>query len=100
MSGTLSRVLPRVTPTGLLDVPSSDWLPVRALLAEQFDSTLRIHEHDAGAYHGNPPVPISHYLVEIALDNESDVGRVIEAIDPMIEEIIDRNTTPAFASSR
>lgn len=101
MSGTtLSRTLPRITHAGSLDIPPSDWLPLRALLAEQFGASLRVHEHDAGAYHGNPPVPVDHYLVEITLDSESDVGRVIEAVDPMIEEIIDRNTTREFASSR
>ena len=100
MSGTLSRALPRITPAGSLEIPPSDWLPVRALLAEQFGASLRVHEHDAGAYHGNPPVPVPHYLVEITLDTESDVGRVIDVVDPMIEEIITRNTAREFASPR
>lgn len=100
MSGILSRIVPRITPTGTLDIPPNDWLPVRTLLAEQFSATLHVHEHGAGAYHGNPFVPIPHFLIEITLDTESDVGRVIEAVDPMIEEIIDRNTTRALAPSR
>lgn len=100
MSGILSRAVPRISPAGSLDIPPSDWLPVRTLLAEQFNAALRVHEHGAGAYHGNPFVPFPHYLIEITLDTESDVGRVIEAVDPMIEEIIDRNTTRELALSR
>jgi len=100
MSATLSRVLPRFTSTGYLDVPSSGWIPLRTLLAERFSATLHVHEHGAGEYHGRAFEPLPHVLIEVTLDEDSKIESVIDAIDPMIEEIIDRNTTREFASSR
>lgn len=100
MSGTLSRVLPRFSSTGYLDVPSSEWIPLRTLLAERFSATLHVHEHGAGEYHGRAFEPLPHLLIEVTLDEDSNIESVIDAIDPMIEEIIDRNTTREFASSR
>jgi hypothetical protein len=92
MSGTLSRVVPRFTPVGYLDVPSSEWLPLRALLAEQFNAKLHVHEHGTGEYHGRAFEALPHLLIEVTLEENSGVESVINAIDPMIEEIIDRNT--------
>lgn len=100
MSGTLSRVLPRFSSTGYLNVPSSEWIPLRTLLAERFSATLHVHEHGAGEYHGRAFEPLPHLLIEVTLDEDSNIESVIDAIDPMIEEIIARNTTREFASSR
>lgn len=100
MSGTLSRVIPRFTPAGYLEVPTNEWLPLRALLAERFSATLHVHEHGAGEYHGRAFEPLPHLLIEVTLDEDSNIESVINAIDPMIEEIINHNTRREVASLR
>lgn len=91
---TATRVLPKLSNRGILDVPSSAFNAVR-LAAEEMGVTLRVHDHHIpGAFHGEDFVPVPHLLLELSAEHAFQVARCIDVIDPQIETIVDAHMKP------
>lgn len=89
---SMSRAIPKITDDGVVEIPVSAFAEIKSVASEEFDAIVSIHDHDApGAYHGNPFVPVPHYLVDVLIDEEL-VDDFIERIDPLIEDLIARHT--------
>ncbi len=102
MNITIARAVPQVTDQGTVAIPLEDWQPVIQAVEQDFEGEITLHDHDApGAYHGWPEVSSPHYLIEISVDEER-VEELIQAIDPLIDDVVERNTTetlvPALVS--
>lgn len=93
MNTIISRPVLQVTDLGTVSIPFDDWQPVIRAVEDDFEGEITIHDHDApGAYHGWPEVPTPHYLIEISVDEEK-VEELIEVLNPLIDEIVTRNTS-------
>jgi len=88
MIRTVARPLPKISTTGVLDVPQTAWDDVVSDVEAAFPNTrIRVHNHAVpGAYHGYPLVPVPHYLIEIDAE-ESDLDAIIAFVDSRLEEL-------------
>ncbi len=88
MTRSIARPLPKILPEGPLEVPSTAWDNVFAEVEAAYpEARIRVHEHALpGAYHGYPPCPVPHYLIEISAE-ESDLDSIIALVDPRLEEL-------------
>lgn len=93
MNTIIARPVLQVTDLGTVSIPFDDWQPVIRAVEDDFEGEISIHDHDApGACHGWPLVPTPHYLIEISVDEEK-VEELIEVLNPLIDEIVTRNTS-------
>jgi hypothetical protein len=91
---TATRVLPKLSDRGILDIPSSAFNAVR-LVAEDMGVALRVHDHQVpGAFHGEDFVPVPHLLLELSAEHAFQIARCIDVIDPQIETIVDAHMKP------
>lgn len=98
------RVIPKLSDRGILSIPMAAWEPIRAQVASQFDAVLHVHHHQLpGAYHGDAPVPVPHYLLELLGDDLDQMDAAKDMIDEFVEALVrthinTESTTPSTAS--
>lgn len=99
MTGTLSLEIPKVTDNGVLEISRSAWAEIEQIADEEFGVALSIHDHDApGAYHAQPFVPFTHYLLEVFIEKEA-VEAFIKRVDPLIQTLIESHTQQPVVST-
>ena len=93
MTKTLSRIIPKLNDDGdLVEIPRGAWEDLILIAEEEFNGEISIHDHDAaGSFHDLPFVPVPHYLIEVALD-ENRADEFIERVEPLVLQLIERHT--------
>jgi len=97
------RIIPTVTEVGEIDVPREALKRLAQSVSERFNAVLEVHEHALpGAYHGREYVDAPHLLFNLVADNDEELEKVIDAIDPEIEELVNTQTNmePAVPAGR
>lgn len=83
MTTTLLIVILRTTPQGVCEVPLSAWEPIRQLVEGKFQGHLKLHDHDAGAHHDFPDIPVPYYALEMTVE-DARKAQLLDALHPLI----------------
>jgi hypothetical protein len=91
---SLSRVIPQISESGRLSIPADEWERIGQILRDEVggNANFVVHDHiQPGAYHGGEFIPVPHYFLQLEAD-EDEIQSVLDAINPVIDEIIDTHT--------
>lgn len=92
MTITRTRTIPQVSNEGTTNIPFDAFADIQAVVQDEFDANLVIHNHSAaGSFHGRPYVNVAHYLLELTAEMD-DIDEIISRIEPMVEDLIERHT--------
>lgn len=94
---SVTRIIPIVTEGGEIDIPREAFARL-ASVSERFNVVLEVHEHALpSAYHGRDYVDVPHLLLHLVADSDEELVKVIDAIDPEIEELVNTQTNMELA---
>lgn len=97
MSHRAVRVIPKFSDRGILTLSLDAWEPISARVAQQFDAVLRVHNHQRpGSYHGDAPVPVPHFLLELLAE---DIEQIFAAM-PIVDELVEALVSGSFNTER
>jgi len=95
---SVTRVIPIITEGGEIDIPREGFARLAKSVSERFNAVLEVHEHaQPGAYHGRDYVDVPHLLLLLVADSDEELVKVIDAIDPEIEELVNTHTNMELA---
>jgi len=83
-----TREIPSTTADGI-DIPSAAFDPIGQVVVDDFDGNLLVTRHEGGLRFGDdgPELVPPHFHLELQAD-EDLIDDVINAINPMIEELL------------
>lgn len=92
MTITRSRMIPKVSHRGTIDIPLEAFLEFRDSVEAEFDANIVVHDHSTpGAYHGGPFITVPHFVLDLIAEPD-DIDDIIEKINPRVDRLIERHT--------
>lgn len=99
MSWRVGTIIPKYRPDGRLEVAPDGWSEIREVIEARFGARMYLSESDNGGTFLGRPCESPCYLLGIEGDDDTNPNMVINAVVPVLDRLIARNTSHSTESA-